>query len=273
METSRKRWYSLIKKEKIDIIVSNGDYFPFHYRKLWFEHCYQEDVELWEVIGKKEYKALIERDLKDGERAMKKLNASGVPVVTVWGNVDYTRTSDVHDMEKPQGRHYWKWDWQDFFSPLIKKYKNIQRIDYRAVRLGDYVFVGCSGGSFPGHVKSKTYWKSRKKLDALFKKYRKENKNGKVIFVSHNVPYDTKLDKIGKDAHETVRGQHYGSKLVKRVIERYQPVMHVGGHIHEGRGKDLIGDSVCVNPGAAHDGQAAIIEINQKGKVKVRFIK
>ncbi len=263
-----KKFKSLIKKEKIDLVISNGDYFPFHYRDLWFKHCYQKETELWEVIGKEKYKKLILKDLKDGESAIKKLNALPIPVFTVVGNIDYTRKSDVTDT-KVNKKHYWAWNEQDFFSPIIKKYPNIKRFDYSYLKFQDYIFIEAYGGSGPGKVKSKAYKKSKKILDSFFNKF----KNEKIIFVSHNVPYNTKLDKIGQKAHKKVKGKHYGSKLVKRVIEKYHPLIHIGGHIHEGRGLDKVGKTLCVNPGSAHDLQAAIISIPDKDKVKVKFIK
>ena len=50
-----RKFEKLIKREKIDLVVSNGDFFPFIYRDLWFKHCYHTDVDLWEVIGRKKY--------------------------------------------------------------------------------------------------------------------------------------------------------------------------------------------------------------------------
>jgi len=274
-----KKFESLISKEKIDLVVSNGDYFPFHYRKLWFKHCYESNLELWEVIGKKRYKELIRKDLEMGENALKKLNKLKIPVYTITGNIDYTRQEHEANMNRRTKKYgpikKWEWDDQDFFSPIIKKYKNIKRFDHSFRRFNEYIFIGTFGSTNPGSVQSKTYKKRRKKLDKLFKKFSKENKQKKVIFVSHNVPYKTKLDKIGMKAHKLVRGKHYGSKLVRRIINRHQPVLHIGGHIHEGRGKQKLGRTLAINPGAAHDGQAAIITLpkNKKQKLKVRFIR
>jgi len=263
-----KKFEKIVKDEDIDVVVSNGDYFPFHHRKLWFKHCYGTDTELWEVIGKKKFKELMKKELKDGENSIKKLNALSASVLTVYGNLDYTHKRDTFDIK---GKAKWAWDEQDFFSPIVKKYKNIKRIDYSYAKIGDYVFIGVYGGTNPGKVKSKTYRKHKEKLNKLFKKFSKENKEGKVVFVSHNVPYNTKIDKIGKDAHPKVRGKHYGSKLVRRAIDKWQPILHFAGHIHEGKGKDKIGRTVSVNCGSAHENEGAIIEIKDK-KVKVRFI-
>lgn len=268
-----EKFKNIIKKEKIDLLVSNGDYFPFHYRKLWFKHCYGKEVMLWEVIGKKKMKKLILKDLKDGERTLKELNALPIPVITVHGNIDYTRIDDSRDFRFNK-KHCWRWDEQDFFSKVIKKYKNIKRFEYSYFKFGDFVFIGAYGSSNPGRVKSKAYKKHRKILDKLFLKFKKENNEGKTIFVSHNVPYNTKLDLIGMKGHEKARMRHYGSKLIRRIIDTYQPLLHVGGHIHESRGMQKLGKTLCINPGAAHEGHGAIVSIpeNKNRKMRARFI-
>ncbi|MEK6858624.1 MAG: metallophosphoesterase [Nanoarchaeota archaeon] len=261
--TFPKKFERLIKKEKIDLVVSNGDFFPFIYRDVWFTHCYRTDVNLWDVIGRKKYVALVKKDLKLGDRALHALNKVPVPVITVVGNIDYTSLQDSYD-ERPPKEDLRR---QDLLNPLLRNYKNIYRFDYSYFVFGNYVFIGAYGGSSPGLVKSRHYKKYRKKLEVLFKRF----KGKKIIFVSHNVPYNTKLDKIGRHAHVAVRGKHYGSKLIRRVIDRWQPLVHLGGHIHEGRGKQTLGKTLCVNPGAAHEGQAAVITLNAE-KVKVTFI-
>jgi Icc-related predicted phosphoesterase len=263
----------LIEKEKIDFVVSNGDFFPFWYRKLWFKHCYTKNVNLWEVIGKKKYKEYILKDLKAGEKSIKSLNELPVPVYTVVGNLDYARLNDSLDLNKYYKKHggklkSWDWDEQDFFSKIIKKYRNIKRIDYSSTKFGDYVLIGAYGGTNPGEPESSIFKKYYKKLANIFLR----NRGEKIIFVSHNVPNNTKLDKIGKHAHKLVRGKHYGSILVKKTIMKFQPMVHIGGHIHEGRGVQKVGRTVCVNPGAVHEGQGAIIEIIED-KVRTRLIK
>jgi len=138
------------------------------------------------------------------------------------------------------------------------------------------VFTAGLGHSFPGKVKSESYRKHRKKLEKFFEKYSKENAGGKVIFVNHTAPYDTRLDKIrDKNAPASVRGKHYGSKLFRRIIEKYQPRLAIGGHFHENQGKVLLGRTLVVNPGAAMNGECAVIDFDEKkGKVKsVKFVK
>ncbi len=267
--TFPRKFEKLIKKERIDLVVSNGDLFPFHYRKLWFEHCYGKKTELWEAIGKAKTRELIEKDLRLGEVALRKLNKLSVPVLTVLGNIDHMGAAyNDQYSAKTWGKSGWKWYDQNFMLPFLKKYSHIKRFDYSAIQFGDYVLIGARGGTSPGQVKSVSYKKHKKMLDVLFRNHEKEN----IIFVSHNVPHNTKLDKIGMKAHVRVRGKHYGSKLVRRTIDKWQPLVHIGGHIHEGRGMQKLGKTTCVNPGAAHEGEAAIITLDEK-RVKVKFIR
>lgn len=273
-----RKFKDLIKKKKIDLVLSNGDYLPFHYRKLWFEHCYGTENFLWEVIGKEKYKRLVEKDLRIGERAIKALNNCGIPVITVLGNIDYPLGDDVSDREtskKSKRKQNWNYAKKEYLKVvnLLKKYKNIKRIDYSSSRFGDFVFVGARGHSAPGDVKSKGYKKHRAILEKLFRKFRKENKERRVIFLTHNVPYNMKLDLI---KHGIQKGKHFGSKMFRRVIDKHQPILHIGGHIHESRGKQKLGNTLCINPGAVHEGKGAIVEleiVKGKGRIKnVRFI-
>jgi len=268
-----KKYENIIKKEKIDLVLSNGDYSPFSLEKYFFKYIYSSIfwINLWEIIGKKKYKEIITRDHKKGEEVLKKLNELSIPVFTVLGNHDHP-SSDVVDIRKPKDAWGWEWKSWNFFSKALKKYKNIKRIDYKYAKFGDYIFIGARGSSFPGHVKSKAFKRHREKLNNLFKKFTKENKQGKVIFLSHNVPYNTKLDRItSEDAEELAKGEHYGSALVKDVIKKFHPILHIGGHISESMGKQKLGRTLVVNVGAVHDGNGAIIVIDG-GKVKAKFI-
>lgn len=280
------KFYKIINKEKVDLVISLGDYPPFHYRKLWFKHCYGKDVELWEVIGKKKYEKLLKEDLRRAEISLKKLNLVKVPVFTVLGNIDWPSTDDISDSEKLK-KSMPNYDRKENLSILLKKYKNIRRFDYSYARFGEYILIGMRGHSAPGKVRSKAFRKHKKILDKLFKKFNKENKEGRVIFVSHNIANNTQLDKIsmkslkfalknsGKKLKKKLieRKRHYGSKMARKIINQYHPLIHLGGHIHESWGKEKLGRTTLVNPGAAHEGRATVIDI-EKGKVKeIKFIK
>ncbi|MFH1425447.1 MAG: metallophosphoesterase [archaeon] len=271
-----KKFEKIIKKEKIDAVISVGDYPPFHYRKLWFKHCFaKKDIEMWEIIGKKKYKELITKDYDMGEVVLKKLNKLPIPVFTVLGNIDYPKTDDVADSQRGKKKKSWNWADKEhtYFKKRLAEYKNIRRFDYSFAKFQGIVLIGMRGHSFTGRVKSKAFKKHRKIIDKLFKKFKKENKRGKLIFVSHTPPYNTKLDKISKKAHPLVAGKHHGSKLARRVINTHQPILNLCGHTHESFGKDKIKRTICVNTGAAVEGRAAIIILKEKKRPKVKFIK
>lgn len=82
----------------------------------------------------------------------------------------------------------------------------------------------------------------------------------KCIFSFHAPPYMTKLDvapTLNKDLRmESGLGaapsQNVGSKAVRTIIEKYQPLVSVHGHIHESPGKDKIGNTFCFNAGSEY---------------------
>ena len=273
-----KKLEKRIKKEKPDLIISIGDYFPFSLRKTFFKYCYGKPIEIWEVVGRQRFKKSFLKDLKTGGGIMQRLDNLKIPIFSVVGNYDLDTPLDSYDLKhmKSQTGKKWRWLEKDFFPMIINKFENIKRIDYKSFKFKKLVLIGAYGSMIPGKVKSRHFKMYRKKLDKLFLKFKKENKQKKVIFVFHNMPYNCKLDVIrAKEAPASERGKHYGSKLVRRAIDSHQPVLGLGGHFHENQGKCKIGRTLVVNPGAAYEGKAAFIEFDEKkGKVeRVRFVK
>lgn len=98
------------------------------------------------------------------------------------------------------------------------------------------------------------------------------------VFNFHCPPYDSGLDiapKITKDLKfVTVGGKNVmipvGSTAVRSAIEKYQPLLGLHGHIHEGKGFAHIGKTLCLNPGAEYQEgilRAAVVDL-EKDKVK-----
>ena len=79
-----------------------------------------------------------------------------------------------------------------------------------------------------------------------------------LIVITHNPPFDTKLDKVPM--------AHVGSKSLRAFTEKYEPLLHISGHIHESVGIDKIGKTVLLNPGSLADGRYAICELAENGK-------
>jgi Icc-related predicted phosphoesterase len=100
-----------------------------------------------------------------------------------------------------------------------------------------------------------------------------------AIFNFHAPPYASGLDDapklVMKNGVLSMAGADtvvpVGSKAVRQVIEKYQPLMGLHGHIHEVKARTLIGRTVCFNPGSAYtEGtlNAVIIDLDKKKGIK-----
>jgi Icc-related predicted phosphoesterase len=80
----------------------------------------------------------------------------------------------------------------------------------------------------------------------------------RAIFNLHVPPYDSGLDTAAElDEHLSVvmAGSEpkmipVGSTAVRELIERYQPLLGLHGHVHESAGAMRIGRTLCINPGS-----------------------
>jgi len=93
------------------------------------------------------------------------------------------------------------------------------------------------------------------RLDALAGRVRDPRR---AVFMIHVPPYDSGLDtapildanlRPTVSAGDVLRGP-VGSTAVRRLIETYQPLLAIHGHIHESGGERRIGSTVCINPGS-----------------------
>jgi Icc-related predicted phosphoesterase len=87
------------------------------------------------------------------------------------------------------------------------------------------------------------------------------NKMENAVFCFHAPPHGSKIDEapllkedlsyVGWSHGEPVRGP-VGSTAVRKVIEKYQPLLGLHGHIHESPGAMKIGRTYCLNPGSEY---------------------
>lgn len=115
----------------------------------------------------------------------------------------------------------------------------------------------------------------RQELKALLEKVEDYSR---LILNTHCPPYNTTLDLaplLDRDLKPVISAgnvvfTHVGCVSVREVIESYQPLLGLHGHIHESRGVEKIGRTVIINAGSAYNEgilYAAYIVLN-KGKVQ-----
>ena len=98
----------------------------------------------------------------------------------------------------------------------------------------------------------------------------------RAIFNLHAPPYNTGLDvapMLDKNFKPVVAGGEIqtapvGSRSVRQLIEQYQPLLALHGHIHESRASTRIGRSLSLNPGSEYgEGilHGAVVTLTPKG--------
>lgn len=102
------------------------------------------------------------------------------------------------------------------------------------------------------------------------------------VFNLHVPPYDSTLDtaaELDEDFGVVMLGGEpkmipVGSTAVRELIERYQPMLALHGHVHESAGAKRIGRTLCINPGSDyHTGRIAGCLIALRGdQVRHQFV-
>jgi Icc-related predicted phosphoesterase len=98
----------------------------------------------------------------------------------------------------------------------------------------------------------------------------------KMVVNFHCPPYGSGLDfaaELDANLLPVIRGGRpsivpVGSKAVRDVIKRHQPVVGLHGHIHESRAAQKIGASMCLNPGSDYTAdilRGAIVDLAEDG--------
>ena len=98
----------------------------------------------------------------------------------------------------------------------------------------------------------------------------------KLVVNFHDPPFSSGLDSAAElDANlmPVIRGGRpsiipVGSKAVREVIKRHRPVVGLHGHIHESKGAQKIGATMCLNPGSDYSAdvlRGVIVDFAQDG--------
>jgi len=268
-----------ISIKEFDAIIAPGDFCSDKNIREVYMRMYKEyvkDVDTYkdwrDLCGKKKAKIWTKKSLHEGRKILEKLDSYNKPVFLVPGNWDWTKS----------GKESWDYMNQDFWKKLERGLKNINDIDgkiqeYQDIRLIGYgkvngpELVRLRGYGGVSRVKIKKNELHVKKLLARKERQFSELKGKTVIFLAHNVPYNTKLDII-KSKGSPVNGKHYGSYIARKLVDKYQPLICIGGHMHEHFGKDHIRKTTIINSGFGKDVNT-LLEIVDGKIVKLEFYK
>lgn len=98
------------------------------------------------------------------------------------------------------------------------------------------LFLGYGGSNFTNRDKEFLI------IEPFFDKLIKKKNPEKVIFITHNPPFDTKLDDL--------EGYHIGTREFSDFIIKEKPDVVICGHLHEKFGESQeIGKTRIINPG------------------------
>ncbi|MGQ9824399.1 MAG: metallophosphoesterase family protein [Desulfotomaculales bacterium] len=162
-----------------------------------------------------------------------------------------------------------------YIDELLNFSKRMQNIDGHVVKIGEFEIISISYShptrwQYPRDISEEEL---TQKIDELAARV---SDMDKCIFNFHVPPYNSDLDltpELDKNLKPVMEGGEMkmvpaGSVAVLKAIEKYQPLLALHGHIHEGRGATKIGKTLCINPGSDYDQGAlrgAIIDIKPTG--------
>ena len=147
-----------------------------------------------------------------------------------------------------------------YVDEILSASRAIVFCDDRIVQVGPHEMISSS-------YANPTPWNSPRELeeDALYDRLKKlaeqlEDPRG-AIFNLHVPPYDSRLDTapdLKPDLTPRYSGgqpvmKPVGSRAVRQVIEEFQPLLALHGHIHESKGEVLIGRTLALNSGSEYN--------------------
>lgn len=158
-------------------------------------------------------------------------------------------------------------------DPVIATSKSVQLVEGKVIQLDDQHEMASTGWS------NITPWNTHReepeealgrRIEAVVSQVRDPQN---AIFSLHAPPYDSGLDsapELTKDMRLAYAGQSLvpvGSKAVLQVIEKYEPLLGLHGHVHEGKGTRKYRRTLCINPGSMYEQgilNGAVVELKNK---------
>jgi hypothetical protein len=142
---------------------------------------------------------------------------------------------------------------------LIRTAKHVQLVEGEVIELDRNHEMISSGWSniTPWHTyREEEDDQLRVRYDAMLAQLKNPRNS---VFNLHVPPYGCTLDDVPElDENMTPKlgGRSLipvGSRAVRDIIQEYQPLLGLHGHIHEGKGAIRLGKTLCINPGSMYE--------------------
>ena len=159
----------------------------------------------------------------------------------------------------------------------IRRSKHVQLAEGKCVELGDGFSMISTGWS------NITPWKTYRelpepelaaKIEAMIPPAADMSR---MVFNLHCPPYGSNLDEapeVDENLHVKEAGRALipvGSTAVRDAILKYQPLLSLHGHIHEGKGTARLGKTLAINAGSLYEQgvlQGAVVELDPRKGIR-----
>lgn len=231
-------------QEMVKRVRSRG-YYPYRVTPDELNHLAAHPEQVQEIF-RREMLRVLEQWI---EIATRKLNGTGIRVFVSPGNDDPFEIDEV-----------------------IRQSPIITLAEGKVIPLDSHIEMISSGWS------NRTPWNTYREEDEPDLTRRYEDmiaglKNPQqAVFNIHVPPHKSGLDEA-PELDEQLRPKYAGNALkpvgstaLRTAIEKYQPLLGLHGHIHEGRGHSRIGKTLCINPGSLYEQgvlQGALVKLSR----------
>jgi Icc-related predicted phosphoesterase len=142
---------------------------------------------------------------------------------------------------------------------VIAASKTVRSVEGQVVELDEYHEMASSGWTNP------TPWDTHREepeealRTRLAEVVSKVKNPANAVFNFHAPPYGSGLDEapeLTKDMRPAYAGRSLvavGSHAVFEAIDKFQPLLGLHGHIHEGKGTRKFKKTLCINPGSMYE--------------------
>ena len=149
-------------------------------------------------------------------------------------------------------------DWLEI-DEVIKTAGQVELVEGKVIQLDKDHEMASTGWSNPTPWDTHREEPDEKLLQRIEATISQVRKPESAVFALHAPPYGSGLDdapELTKDLRPAYAGRSLvpvGSKAVLTVIEKYQPLLGLHGHVHEGKGTKRYKRTLCINPGSMYE--------------------